>query len=97
MIDVRNVRPLSDFQRNAKSHIRRLRKTGQAELLTVQGEASIVVQDAASYQRLLDLADRARIIEAVARGVEEAKKGKGRPALEVLDTLGKKHGMNGKR
>jgi len=45
---------LSDFQRNARAHIKRLNTTGQPEVLTIDGEAQVLVQDAASYQKLLD-------------------------------------------
>jgi hypothetical protein len=34
--------------------VQRLRHTGRAVILTTNGKADIVVQDAASYQKLLD-------------------------------------------
>ncbi len=53
MIHLKNIRPLSDFQRNAKSHIARLKKTGEIEVLTVNGEAELVVLSAEAYQELM--------------------------------------------
>jgi hypothetical protein len=84
MIDLRNIRPLSDFQRNAKAHIKRLKKTGQPEVLTVNGEAQVVVQDALSYQKLLDQLDDREAIEAIQEGLQQADRGEGIP-LEEFD------------
>ena len=47
------IRSLTDFNRNTKAHLRRLRRTGRPELLTVNGKAEIVVQNASAYQRLI--------------------------------------------
>lgn len=77
MIQVQNIRSLSEFQRNAKSHIRRLKKTGEPEVLTVNGQAQVVVQDAMAYQKLLDELDRKQATEGIARGLAQAKRGEG--------------------
>lgn len=91
MLDLDDIRPLSDFQRNAKAHIRRLRKSGRPQVLTVNGRASVVVQDAASYQKLLERAQRADTVEALRIGIEEMRKGKGRPFEEVAAELRDKY------
>jgi len=54
MIDLRHIYSLSDFQRNTRAHIRRLKRSGSPAVLTVNGQAELVVQDAAAYQRALD-------------------------------------------
>ena len=51
-----NITSLSNFQRNTRELVQRLRDTGRPLVLTVNGRASLVVQDAAAYQHLLDLA-----------------------------------------
>jgi hypothetical protein len=53
-IDLSDILSLTDFQRSAKQHIHTLRKSGKPQVLTVNGAAALVVQDARSYQRLLD-------------------------------------------
>ena len=58
-------------------------------VLTVNGKAEIVVQDAKSYQRLLDLAERLETIEAVKEGLASVERGEGRPMDEVFDALEK--------
>jgi hypothetical protein len=40
--------------RRAREHIRRLTRTGLPEILSVNGRAELVVQDAASYRKLLE-------------------------------------------
>ena len=53
-------------------------------MLTINGKAELVVQDAASYQRLLDLAENARVLEGIRQGLEDMRAGRGRPAEEVF-------------
>jgi prevent-host-death family protein len=45
---------MTEFKRRTSNVVHRLRNTGRAVILTTNGKADIVVQDAASYQRLLD-------------------------------------------
>jgi len=53
MIRPEDIGSLTDFNRNTKAHLKRLRQTGRPELLTVNGKAEVVVQTASAYQRLL--------------------------------------------
>ena len=54
MIRPEDIGSLTDFARNTKAHLKRLRRTGRPELLTVNGKAEVVVQNAAAYQRLIE-------------------------------------------
>lgn len=45
---------MTEFKRRTTNVIAHLRDTGRAVVLTTNGRADVVVQDAASYQRLLD-------------------------------------------
>ena len=66
MLDLANdIRSLSDFKRNTVELLDRLRKTGHPLVLTINGKAEVVVQDAAAYQTLLDRLDA---IEGIQRG-----------------------------
>ena len=91
MIHLDDIHSLTDFQRNTKEHIQRLKETGRPEVLTVNGKAEIVVQDAASYQKLLELIDRVEAIEGIQKGLESMQRGEGNPAHEVFTRLRKKH------
>jgi len=54
MIRPEDIGSLTDFHRNAKADLKRLRRSGRPELLTVNGRAVVVVQDASAYQRLIE-------------------------------------------
>jgi PHD/YefM family antitoxin component YafN of YafNO toxin-antitoxin module len=91
VINLKNIYSLSDFQRKTREHIRRLKRSGRPEILTVNGKAELVVQDAESYQALLDALDRAETIAGIRQGVESVEKGKGKPASEVMAGIRKRH------
>ena len=91
MINLNDIHSLTDFQRNARDYIERLKASGQPVVLTVNGKAEVVVQDAASYQKLLDAIDRAEAIEGIQRGLEQMEAGRGRPAKEFFEALRKKY------
>ena len=54
MIKPEDIGSLTDFARNTKAHLKRLKRSGRPELLTVNGKAEVVVQNASSYQQLLE-------------------------------------------
>ena len=93
MIHVEDIHSLTDFQRHAKEHIERLKETGRPEVLTVNGKAEIVVQDAAAYQKLLEMVDRLEAIEGIQKGLESMNRGEGQPAQETFTRLRKKHNI----
>lgn len=72
----RDIHSLSDFKRKTPEFIEQMEQTGAPVVLTINGRAKIVVQDAASYQRMLELLDRAETIEAIREGLESVKQGK---------------------
>lgn len=53
-LDLANLHALSDFNRRSKQFIEKLRRSGKPAILTVNGRAEVVVQSAASYQKLLE-------------------------------------------
>jgi hypothetical protein len=70
VLNLKDICLLSDFQRKTRDHIRRLTRTGLPEILTVNGRAELVVQDAASYQKLLDALDHGQAIAVIRLGLE---------------------------
>jgi prevent-host-death family protein len=91
MLDLANdIRSLSDFKRNTTELLDRIRKTGNPLVLTINGRAEVVVQDAEAYQQLLD---RVETVEALQRGLADVKAGRTKPAREVFDRLRRKHGI----
>jgi prevent-host-death family protein len=85
MIDItRDIRPLTDFKRNTIELVRQMKKTGNPIVLTINGQAELVVQDAASYQKLLELVDRLEAIAGIQRGLEESRRGEGQPIEDAI-------------
>jgi hypothetical protein len=62
-------------------------------VLTVKGKAAAIVQDAEAYQRLLDIASHADAEEGIRQGLEDAEKGKIRPAREFFNAFEAAHGI----
>jgi prevent-host-death family protein len=91
MLDIANdIRSLSDFKRNTAELLDRLRKSGNPLVLTINGRAEVVVQDAEAYQELLD---RVETIEGIRQGLADVKAGRTKPAREVFNRLRRKHGI----
>ena len=69
----RDIHSLSDFKRKTPEFIEQLEKTGEPVVLTINGRAKLVVQDAKSYQRMLELLAQAENIEAIREGLESVR------------------------
>ena len=82
MLDTREIHSLTDFPRNHKAHLARLKKTHGPEVLTVNGKAELVVQDAASYQIMLDRLHHMETIAAIQEGMASAERGELTPAAQ---------------
>ena len=80
----KEIDSLSNFKRNTSEFVEQLKKSGRPVVLTINGKAEIVVQDAESYQRLLEVSERLETIEALKPAIDEMKAGKGEPVEMVL-------------
>lgn len=94
MVKLSQIHSLTEFQRNAKEHIDRMKQTGEPEVLTVNGQAEVVVQSTQSYQELLDDAELARSLRVIRQSLEDAKAGRTQPMKQFLKTLAAKHGIS---
>lgn len=94
MLDItKDIHSLTTFRRNSGQFMKQLKKTRRPVILTVKGKAEAIVQDAESYQRLLDIAAKADAIEAIRQGLDDVAAGRTSPAREVFDSIRKKHGI----
>ena len=91
MIQLSDIHSLTDFQRNTKEFVQRMKETGRPIVLTVNGKAELVVQDAESYQRMLDQLDRLEAIEGIRKGLDDVRNGRTRPFEEAMDELSRRH------
>ena len=96
MIDLANIFSLTDFQKQTRKHLRRLKKTGQPQVLTLNGHAEIVVQSAKGYQELLERAELIDSARTVARRAAASAR-RDVPAEKVLAQIRDKLGLEGPR
>ena len=95
MLDItQDIHSLTTFRRRSSEFMKQLKKSKRPMVLTVKGEAAAIVQDAESYQRLLDIAARADASEGIRQGLAEAKAGKGRDAEEFFREFEAAHGLS---
>jgi PHD/YefM family antitoxin component YafN of YafNO toxin-antitoxin module len=87
----KDIQSMTAFRRNPVSFMKRLKKSRQPIILTVNGKAEAVVQDAEAYQRLLDIAAQADALEGIRQGLEDNRKGHTREAREVFDEIRAEH------
>jgi prevent-host-death family protein len=83
----KDIQPMTTFRNHSAVFLEHLRETKRPMVLTVNGKAAAVVQDAEAYQRLLDLAAEASAAEGIRQGREDAENGRTRPAREVFDEM----------
>jgi PHD/YefM family antitoxin component YafN of YafNO toxin-antitoxin module len=85
MLDIHNgINSLSNFKRHTPEFLRQLKETGRPVVLTINGKAELVIQDTASYQKLIELAERAERMDALKASVEDMNSGRVSPVAEVL-------------
>jgi len=89
-----DIHSLTTFRRSSGSFMKQLRKSKRPIVLTVKGRAAAVVQDAGAYQRLLDIASRADAVEGIRQGLEDARKGRIRPARQFFYEFETRYGLS---
>ena len=90
-----DIHPLTDFKRNTSDFISQMKKTRRpVVVLTVNGKAELVVQDAESYQQILDRLERFEAVEAIRLGIAAAEEGRVKPARQALAELQEKLGIS---
>ena len=93
MLSLSDIHPLSEFQRGAKAFLARLKETKAPMVLTVNGKAAAVVQDAESYQQLLERIELLESIVGIRKSIEEFEEGQGMPLKEAWKQLQEKYGL----
>jgi prevent-host-death family protein len=93
MLDLRDIHSLSEFQRNTKEFLEQMRHNRGPVVLTVNGKAEVVVQDAHSYQEILTRLERAETIAAIRAGISDFENGNAQGANEAFDEIRRKHAI----
>ena len=87
MIATEQTQSLTDFRLNAAKTLERLNRTGEAEVITVNGEARAVLLSPAAYDQLAREAQLARDVALIRQSMKDLDEGKGIEAIEFLDGL----------
>ena len=72
----RDIQSLSVFKRDSAKFMRQLKKTKEPIVLTVNGKASIVVQDAESYEKLLKTKEKMDALKGIQNGLADLRAGR---------------------
>lgn len=92
----RGIDSLTNFKRQTAEYLIRLHKTGEPVVLTVNGKAQVVVQDAEAYQKLVEAAakaDHEETVAAIREGLADLDAGRTKPAKATIKSLAKKYGI----
>jgi prevent-host-death family protein len=90
----KDIQPMTTFRNHSAEILQHLKDTKRAVVLTVNGKAAAVVQDAEAYQRLLDIAAGASAEEGIRQGLEDIEKGHTMPAEQAFDIIRAKYGIS---
>lgn len=90
---IRDIQSLSTFKRDASKIIKQIKATKEPVVLTVNGKAEVVIQDAASYQQLVEAKERAETV-AILRERLTDRTGETKTLEEVFTNLAQKHGFS---
>ncbi|MFN0117591.1 MAG: type II toxin-antitoxin system Phd/YefM family antitoxin [Elusimicrobiota bacterium] len=88
-----DIHSLTDFKRHTSNYVKKIKYRRRPMVLTINGKAAIIVQDAGSYQKLVELADQYEALSFVQKGIAQSKKGNV-ISLEKFDKhMRKKHAI----
>jgi prevent-host-death family protein len=94
MLDIsRDIHSLTDFKKNTSEFVHQLKQTGEPVVLTINGKAELVVQDAAAYQKLRQVAEEARVREGIRQGLADMHAGRTIDLDEFKEHARTKHGI----
>lgn len=90
MFQSSDIHTVTDFSRKPAEHIKRLNESKRPELLTVNGKAAVVVQDAETYEKMATLAEYAESVQSIRQAMME----QGRPLDEFTAEFEARHGIS---
>jgi prevent-host-death family protein len=81
----RDIMSLSTFKRDSNKVMRQMKKTKEPVVLTVNGKPAVVVQDAESYQKLVELKERSEVVKILRQRLASRSRKKGRSAEDFFN------------
>ena len=78
MFQSSDIHTVTEFSRKPAEHIKCLSESKRPEILTVNGKAAVVIQDAETYEKMASMADYTESIQNIRQTMPE----QGRPLDE---------------
>ncbi len=85
-LDIRNIKPLSEFRNNLKKYIQELNSTKKPMVITQHGKSAAVVLNVDKFQQMQDQID---FMKKIVRGLEDYKKDEFHSKSEVFSEISK--------
>lgn len=83
-IDIKNIKPLTEFRNHMKEYINELKAHKKPIILTQHGKGTAVLMDAEKYQ---ELQDQIEFMRKVALGLEDLKNNRVQSFSEIVDEI----------
>ena len=94
MLDIsKDIHSLSEFKRNTPKFLEQMRGNGHPVVLTINGKAELVVQDAASYQKLLNRVDDLESLAGIRLGLADIEAGRVTPLKQFESEFRRTRGL----
>jgi PHD/YefM family antitoxin component YafN of YafNO toxin-antitoxin module len=87
---VEDIKSLSIFKQKTAEVITHIKETRRPTVITINGSAEIVIQDARSYQEMLDKLEYLDNVQKIQRGLNEIKANKAMPYKKAFADFRKK-------
>jgi len=87
MLHSRNICSVTDFRQNTNAHLSRLETSGEAEVLTINGEAKAVLLSPRAYDQLVADAQFIQSIRTIQQSEKDIAAGKFVPARQSLQKM----------
>ena len=85
-LDIKNIKPLTEFRNHIKKYIDELNATKKPLILTQHGKSAAVVLDSEKYQ---EMQDQIEFMRKVALGLEDLKQNRLHAFTEVFNDIDK--------
>ncbi len=93
MIRPSDIHSITDLQRRTKALIDTVTLTKNPIAITVNGTAQVVVQDAATYEKMVEELEMVHFVNAIREGERAIAEGRVRPVESVFADIRSKNGF----
>ena len=89
-----DIHSLSDFKRNTSEILEQMRGSGNPLVLTIDGNAEVVVLDASAYQSMMNRVDKLEALDGIKRGLADVEAGRVTPLSAFEDEFRSQPGLS---